>query len=705
MTEEMRELLAGVTRSTITDLEERSPFGANARARGDVTAEQRWLHLRGSSHSTSLLRSMMLVAEEVSSRVDGPSPSFSSTSPPPKPSSTNDSAEDLSTIMQRAHNSTNGIKKSTPEPATVTKSKSKSNVNSSPIPSGPFSWTTYLKSSDVEVLEPAVGATTTRRKSAGANAESSPSARSSSGGSTSPPPTNRVLKTASKSEKSSSTMHRRLGRNEMNTFGLIPLEDTPRLLQCRTCQRILMDHVYTSHTSKCRYTPPVKQEPVVIESHIRSSSTPPPTSETAKKAPFNVSMVPSTSYSPLPTTAATPPPGLAKVSNGRPSIKQSAASRQAQASSSPSDAYPKQTSAPKTITVRTHSANALNGASQPVPVAPANIPVATPQARTYVQVVSQGVMTAPTPVRVAASGPRSVSPQTPPTRPSPVVTNYTPPNGSVVMVTSPRSGLKASVGQSVTTPPTAPLPSNTVRYQTQYQANTPSPGTTSMNHSPPTASTAANVGNYGPYTSVTTPVQSGARAPAKRARQENVPSAGSPPSNAYQVSPDGTYSSKRVSYGVPSIPPPGPSPSRSINASRNAAPSPTYAAAAARASFTTTPTKSIIAPSPGPSKRPPLASPTPVHAQYLPSNSQPMNWVRTASMAPLTGSSHGPSFAPTFSSLPAANYQLPPSDAPEEFVSPAAFQGSNTNMDPDYAMFTDVETNSYFPPSSADDLY
>lgn len=695
LTEEMRELLSGVTRSAITDLEERSPFGPSARARGDVTAEQRWLYLRGSSHSTSLLRSMMMVAEEVAARVDGPSSTFSATSPRAKPSSTNDSAEDLSVIFQRSQNSTNGAKKSASDSPVSNKSKSKSNATSASAPSGTFSWTSYLKSADVDTPEPAVGATTTRRKSAGATNDVAGASRSPPPGSSSPPPASRSNKTGTRNERSSSTMHRRLGRDEMKTFGLVPLDDTPRLLQCPTCQRILMDHIYTSHTLSCRYIPPVKPEPVRIEPVARQTSTPPPSAVDAIKRSASVNSLPVTSYSPLPTTTATPPPGLAKVSNGRPTIKQSAA-RQAQ--SGPIVIDTKQAhSAKPTATARSSTQNVTVAASTAPPASVAAYPP-----RSYAQVASApsaaAVPAAVTPVCANQTN-SNASPQTPPARASPASQPYSSPNGSVVMVTSPRSGLKASIGQSVAPSSAAALPPTAPRYQTPYYNTSPPQATTSTNVSPTSASYAP------PYLANGVPVQTASRPPAKRSRQETLPAVGSSPIATYSMNQDPAYASKRVSYGVP---PPGPSPSRSINASRNASPAPAYAAAAARATFTTTPTKSIMVPSAGPSKRPPLASPTPVHAQHMPSSAQPMNWVRTASMAPtLTGNSNGPSFAPTFSSLPAASYQVPQNEPVEEFVSPAAFQGTVNVIDPDYAMFAEdsSDANSYFPPTSADDLF
>lgn len=685
MTEEMRELLSGVTRSAITDLEERSPFGPTARARGDVTAEQRWLYLRGSSHSTSLLRSMMMVAEEVASRVDGPTSTFSATSPRAKPTSTNDSAEDLSTIFQRSQNSPNGTKKSASDSPVSNKSKSKTNATSASVPSGPFSWTAYLKSADVESPEPTVGATTTRRKSAGATNDLAGASRSPPPGSSSPPPASRSSKGASKPDRASSTMHRRLGRDEMKTFGLMPLEDTPRLLQCPTCQRILMDHIYTKHTSNCRYIPPVKPEPVRIEPVARQSSTPPPSAVDAIKRSASANSLPITSYSPLPTTTATPPPGLAKVPNGRPTIKQSAA-RQAQSGPIVIESKQSHTAKP---TART---NVTVTAAVPSPASVAAYPP-----RNYTQAAAVPTTTAvSTPVRVNQAHPNA-SPQTPPARASPASPPYTSPTGGVVMVTSPRSGLRASIGQSGVPTSAAALPPNAPRYQPQYYNTSPPQATSSINISPTSA------GYAPPYLASGVPIQSGSRAPAKRARQETLPVAGSPSTVTYSMNQDATYASKRVSYGVP---PPGPSPSRSINASRNASPAPTYAAAAARATFTTTPTKSIMTPSAGPSKRPPLASPTPVHAQHMPSAAQPMNWVRTASMAPLTGNSNGPSFAPTYSSLPATPYQAPQNEPTEEFVSPAAFQGTANVIDPDYAIFADdTDSNSYFPPTSADDLF
>lgn len=649
-----------------------------------------------------------MVAEEVASGIDVSPSNFSATSPRTRSPSINEVAEDLSDIMIRAQNSASTSKRAPSESSTSSKSKTKSNSTSASSSASPFSWSSYLKPCDLDILETSPGATTTRRKSAGSSSETSTPTRPSSATNSSQSNSNKNIKAASKSESPSSALHRRLGREEMKIFGLIPLEDKQRLLQCPTCQRILMDHAYTSHTSKCRYIAPVKPEPVKFESLAKQSSTPPPNSDTAKKTPSTINLVPTTSYSPMPTTAATPPPALAKASNGRPTIKQSAsASRQASSPHITVDTSSKQTQATQPIVRASSTGSATSLASKATsresyPPQSVTTIYAPPS---YAQASTAAPNNMVTPVRSATNSLTHSLPQSPPARASPASPPYHSPPGTVVMVTSPRSGLKASIGPAQNTPTYRRSADTYTMYSTP--PNQPLAGTT-VNQSINASRTLTSSQVTPPSTSINGSVAS-SRASAKRTRED--PHTISPTNAIQQRSNEDLYSpgftpQKRVSYGVPPL---GPSPSRSINSSRNSAPSPSASPAAHgnRVSFTTTPTKSVMVTSPGPSKRPPLASPTPVHAQHLPSNSQPMNWVRTASMAPLPAASHGPSYAPTFSTLPSSNsYQMATTtESNENFISPSALQGNSNGMDPDYAMFAEVESNSYFPPAAADDIF
>lgn len=742
LTDEMRELLAGVTRATINDLEEKTPFGATARARGDATAEYRWLHLRGSAHSTSLLRNMMNLAEEAASSLD--SVELCPTSSLDAQADSN--AEDLSNIMLRAQNIAQLPKKSTPEPAAAKGSKSKGltayNANS------PFSWSTYLKSAEPNSPDAVIAPTPQRRKGANASensikATSPPPSQASPG----PVPTPNGTKASATGKSTSnaplSTHHRKLSASEMATFGMLPLEDEYTLLRCPTCQRILMEHIYLTHTARCRT---ILQHAEIAAPQIEAQKlapTPPPGSEFGTKTTFNA-------YNTQPTSMNSFAPqgtAQAKVQISRSSTpkSQSPAPRQA-ASYTPPPQQPHQqlvyqqsnstsfnNAAPPQmqpkmgfgVHPRSQSQPTLSSSSSPAQntntnarysqATSMNLTHASPLTNNRTQSPTTSFSNPPRPTAPSATSyaPNSSlanaphhyqatsTPQASPMRVSqgsqnPAPGAYVSSPGGSILVTSPRAGLRASVG--TTGSPPGAVQGQTYTYlvngQPTYSGNTSNATSSPMVHS-------------------SSPQP---RNTAKRGREDSImgheqPIAVRPTPNDELYAANTQFSPKRVSYGVP---PSGPSPSRSINSGRNSTPptsnmpgvtsQPVNRTAYPTHNIQTAPPKRGVAAS-GPSKRP---APAPNTHQVMPMHVQ-LNYNTAPSQGNWAPSNNAPnSTYPMYRPAPQQVVAPPPpvqNDMHEAYNSPFALAAPT--LDPDYAMFVDDfgADGSFFPPASADDPF
>jgi hypothetical protein len=450
LTDELKELLAGATRSVLEDVDERSPFGASARDRGDVTAEERWIHLRGSAHSASLLRKVVEMAEELQNSSEFENSDLL----PSSSSSTNEKPLNLKNLMDSARIASQYLQQVQLKPMAkgrTTSAKSQISTKSTTTEISPFSWSDFLVHPPSLLEDPHnhnnIGINSVNQKPNGSetNSDSNTTRNTPNGGS---PMEKRSTTTSSSYDMCDSTLHRKLEREDMKMFGLVPLEDERSFKQCPYCSRTLLIHALVGHMNKCRDSKRIGANNGISQ---KSSST---NSSDALAPTIKPNNAPFTSSSQQPVVSAAEAKQTQKIV--------------------PPPTTPYSTPVPHQVNqTQQHVSSPAYSASPPGfgphPTAAAvqrysfNSPVHSPPPSTIIQNPTSNnvVSTQNSNKKSASSGrngkstnqsiaspPPSSLPHTPTHVASPPGVVSLTGSGGIVMMTSPRAGLKSSIGFS-----------------------------------------------------------------------------------------------------------------------------------------------------------------------------------------------------------------------------------------------------------------
>lgn len=443
----MKQLLAPATTAILEDANKECPFGAAARSKGDITAEERWVHLRGSIHSASLLQQMMDIAQDVRD-------SFDLNSTPSINAPQRTSGVSLQHLMDRARIASYQLRRVQLESEAVAQPKAEKSgeisqdLNKLSQPQQAmvtFSWDAFLKPGCYPPEIPPTPVVYEVRSSSrrrGTASESNSGSTTTLGSPSSASPHRHAQMNGNR--QVADTRHRPLGSTEMKRYGLLPLEDDRNLRQCQVCKRVLLETVFATHAMQCKEA--MRRTLEGIDPNVpRGASISPSENVRNVTSTTNTTMSQTT---PQPIARAASNEGIS-VQPQRPPVlpRSNSASPVPAQSQFPSNQPPRSGFGP-------HPSSA---AARPIPVATPPPTGANPSAKlpsptlvpTSAGNISPAARGAPITVttqfgNTAPSG--QVTPTKSPTTPRSI--NSMNKSGGIVLVGSPRMGLKSSIGQS-----------------------------------------------------------------------------------------------------------------------------------------------------------------------------------------------------------------------------------------------------------------
>ena len=463
LTVDMKELLAPATNLILDDDNRECPFGPSARSRGDISAEERWVHLRGSIHSASLLEQMMDIAQDVRDTMDHDStPPPHST--PPLPTLSLQSLMDRARIaslqlrrVQLEHEATEAQKSERPSEISQDFDKLSPSAQQQQLMMVNFSWDSFLKPGCYSSESPSndeeyqyIGHD--RRR--GIHSESDSGSNTTLGSPSSVSPhhiqSQNIHTHLSQRYAAADAKHRPLGRNEMKRYGLLPLEDDRNLRQCHFCKRVLLEPVFAIHAVQCKESMRRTMEGA-YEPNAQRASPSPNNDNTRHLTAISNTMIPQAH--PQAISRAASNDGIPTQPQRGPSVTRSNSS-----SPIPTSIAQTSNSTPKTG-FGPHPSSVSRPSPSPASPLPSSVlnPTPKPSISSTTPIISGSTSSAsrngPTsaPIQVVSPAPMSTSPEpvTPTKSPTtPRSINSMNKSGGIVLVGSPRAGLKSSVGQS-----------------------------------------------------------------------------------------------------------------------------------------------------------------------------------------------------------------------------------------------------------------